>query len=131
MDYKTPNGGSNPIVRCLLIQTEGGGYMGRKSLDPKSQFSKWLARWTTIFWAIYLIWLSVILIIRPEVSLNVVYIVLITTVVMLMNVWAYTKNSTYEKGLLAMLDKVKIQLGAGKTATEMEDVPEEDGEEDG
>ncbi len=85
--------------------------MGRKNIDPRNQFSKWLARWTAIFWAIYLAWLSVIMLIHPETSINVVYLGAMTTIVMLLNVWAYTRNSTYEKGLLAMLDKIRIQFG--------------------
>ena len=101
--------------------------MGGKNIDPRNQFSKWLARWTAIFWAIYLAWLSVIMLIHPETSINVVYLGAMTTIVMLLNVWAYTRNSTYEKGLLAMLDKVRIQFGSKKT----EDAKPEETDEEG
>lgn len=100
--------------------------MGMNNGDPRNQFSKWLARWTTVFWAVYLSWLSVILLIHPETSVNVVYLGVMTTIVMLLNVWAYTRNSTYEKGLLAMLDKVRIQLGSKNTECESPDEEEGD-----
>jgi len=30
---------------------------------------------------------------------------------MILNVWAYTRNSIYEKGVFAMLDKARIEIG--------------------
>lgn len=107
---------------------KGGECMSGKNIDPRNQFSKWLARWTAIFWAVYLSWLSVIMLIHPETSVNVVYLGLMTTGVMLLNVWAYTRNSTYEKGLLAMLDKVRIQFGSKEAEPEQ---PEAEGGDNG
>lgn len=84
--------------------------MNNFRIDPRKQFSKRLARWTAIFWFFYMTWLSSIMIISPAASLYCVYMGLIVTVVMVLNVWAYTKNSIYEKGVFAMLDKTKLEL---------------------
>ena len=84
--------------------------MGRYIIDPRHQFSKRLARWTSIFWYFYMTWLSVIVYLQPAAALYCVYMGILVTFVMLLNVWAYTKNSIYEKGVFAMLDKAKIDL---------------------
>lgn len=83
-------------------------------IDPKKQFSKKLARWTSVFWFFYMTWLSVLLFLAPAAALYSVYMGIIVTAVMILNVWAYTKNSIYEKGVFAMLDKAKIELALGK-----------------
>lgn len=110
---KTPNGGRNPVVRCLLIQAKGGEQMGSKRMDPSKQFSKKLATWTAVFWFVYMAWLSAILIIQPQTAQYVVYMALITTAMMVLNVWAYTRNSIYEKAMLTLLDKTKLELSIG------------------
>ena len=84
--------------------------MGEIRIDPRQQFSKKLARWTAVFWFAYMTWLSVILLLRPEAALYSVYMGIIATVVMILNIWAYTKNSVYEKGTLAMLNKAKMEI---------------------
>ena len=92
--------------------------MGNYRIDPRKQFSKRLARWTAVFWYFYMMWLSVIVYLRPEAALYCVYMGILVTLVMLLNVWAYTNNSIYEKGVFAMLDKAKIDLklsGLSKT----------------
>jgi hypothetical protein len=99
-------------------------------IDPRKQFSKKLARWTAVFWFAYMTWLSVIIFLRPEAALFCVYMGIISTVVMTINVWAYTRNSIYEKACFAMLDKTKLELslGTGKTkADETEGGEDEDG----
>ena len=83
-------------------------------IDPKKQFSKKLARWTSVFWFAFMTWLSVILFLVPEAALYSVYMSIIVTVVMIVNVWAYTRNSVYEKACFAMLNKAKIELSLGK-----------------
>ena len=87
--------------------------MGNYRIDPRKQFSKRLARWTSIFWFFYMTWLSCIVFLRPEAALYCVYMGILVTSVMLLNVWAYTKNSIYEKGVFAMLDKTKLSLNIG------------------
>lgn len=106
-------------------------------IDPKKQFSKKLARWTSIFWFLFMTWLSILFLLSPETAVYCVYMGIITTVVMTINVWAYTRNSIYEKACLAMLDKTKIELGLGAGAKsfskddgqgneEQDDIPEEE-----
>lgn len=89
--------------------------MDNYRIDPKKQFSKKLARWTAVFWFVYMTWLSVILLLQPAAALYSVYMGIIATAVMILNVWAYTKNSIYEKGVFAMLDKAKIEMNLSNT----------------
>ena len=98
-------------------------------MDPKKQFSKRLARWTALFWFLYMSWLSVILLLQPDAALYSVYMGIIATIVMVLNVWAYTKNSIYEKGALALLDKTKLELTLGKGKTKEEDDGGEEGDD--
>ena len=79
-------------------------------IDPRKQFSKKLARWTAIFWFAYMAWLSVLLLLRPESALYSVYMGIIATAVMILNVWAYTKNSVFEKAVFGILDKTRIEM---------------------
>lgn len=100
----------------------------QKWIDPKKQFSKRLARWTAVFWFCFMTWLSVLFLLVPEAALYTVYMGIICTAVMILNVWAYTKNSIYEKSVLAMLDKVKLEMSLRKKQDEP-DRPDEDGGE--
>lgn len=94
--------------------------MADMKIDPKKQFSKKLARWTAVFWFVYMGWLSTIVYLSPAAALYCVYMSIIVTVVMIVNVWAYTKNSIYEKACFALLDKMKLELAMKGTAvTEM------------
>lgn len=85
--------------------------MNNYRIDPKKQFSKRLARWTSLFWFLFMSWLSVLLFLAPAAAQYCVYMAVIVTVVMIVNVWAYTKNSVYEKACFAMLDKARIEIG--------------------
>ena len=87
--------------------------MSNYRIDPRKQFSKRLARWTSIFWFFYMTWLSCIIYLQPQSALYCVYMGILVTSVMLLNVWAYTKNSIYEKGVFAMLDKAKLSVNIG------------------
>ncbi len=80
-------------------------------IDPRKQFSKKLARWTAVFWFVFMTWLSVLFLLVPETAVFCVYMGIIATVVMTINVWAYTRNSIYEKACFAMLDKARIEIG--------------------
>lgn len=91
--------------------------MGRKTIDPKQQFSKWLARWTALYWFMYMTWLSVVMLLEPQTALYTVYMGIIASVIMLINIYAYNKNSLTEKTLLTLLDKTRIEIGAKKTET--------------
>lgn len=78
--------------------------------DPRKQFSKWLAKSSSWFWFIYLVILACLMAYRPETADAIIYIILIVSAVMVFHVWAYTKNSTYQKGIEAMLSKTKMEL---------------------
>ena len=104
--------------------------MSEIRIDPKKQFSKKLARWTSVFWFLFMTWLTVLFLLVPEAALYCVYMGIIATVVMLLNVWAYTRNSIYEKACFAMLDKARIEIGLknGKTSNSaQEDENDEEG----
>ena len=101
--------------------------------DPRAQFSKWLAKSMSIFWFAYLLILAAIIAYQPDTATAIIYLVLTVSVVMIFHVWAYTRNSTYEKGLRAMLDKTKMELslragdGAGSSRDESEEEDEGEG----
>lgn len=96
-----------------------------KRLDPRNQFSKLLARWTSAFWFLYMTWLSVIFIFQPSAALYCVYMAVIATAVMLTNVIAYTRNSIAEKMALTLLDKTKIELSLKKPEDSVESSSED------
>lgn len=104
--------------------------MNSYRIDPRKQFSKRLARWTSVFWFLFMTWLSVLFMLVPDAALYCVYMGIIATSVMLLNVWAYTRNSIYEKGVFAMLDKTKLSLSIGPHKASDEDDSSEDEEAD-
>ena len=89
--------------------------MGNYRIDPKKQFSNRLARWTAWFWFAYMVFVTCVMYLQPPAALYCVYMGIIVTAVMILNVWAYTKNSIYEKGVFAMLDKAKIEMNLSNT----------------
>ena len=98
--------------------------MENQRIDPRKHFSKKLARWTAVFWFLYMTWLSVLLLLQPGSAMYSVYMGIIATAVMILNVWAYTRNSIYEKGVFAMLDKARIELSLKQKGSESdEEVP--------
>ena len=84
--------------------------MGNYRIDPKKQFSKRLARWTAVFWFVYMLWLSMLMLLQPQVALYCFYMGLISTVVMIVNEIAYTRNSIMEKLAYTLLDKTRLEL---------------------
>lgn len=84
--------------------------MKQFQFDPKKQFSKRLARYGAVFWGLYLLIIAVLIYFQPETAIACVYLVLIVTANKMLDTWAYTKNSTYEKGLTAMLERTKMEL---------------------
>ena len=103
--------------------------MKERVIDPKKQFSKRLARWTAVFWFVYMAWLSVLMMLEPSAALYTVYMAIIVTVVMIVNVWAYTMNSVYEKACFAALNKTKLEIGlrASGGNPKKEDTSDEEG----
>ena len=96
-------------------------------MDPRKQFSKRLARWTAIFWFAFMAWLSAILVLQPSASLYAVYMGIIVTVVMIINVVSYTRNSIVEKAILGMIDKTKLEVSIGKGSGSNEETVTEGG----
>ena len=93
--------------------------MGNKRLDPRLQFSKWLARWTALYWFFHMTMLTVVLFVEPQSAQYAMYMSIVTSVVMLINIYEYSRNSLTEKALLTLLDKTKMELNlSGKTNTE-------------
>lgn len=99
--------------------------------DPRKQFSKWLARSSSWFWFIYLIILAGLIAFRPETANSIIYIILIVSAVMIFHVWAYTKNSTYQKGIEAMLSKTKMELSLKNSPVETDEDEDSDEESNG
>lgn len=95
--------------------------MDNKRVDPRKQFSKKLARWTAIFWFLYMTWLSVLFLYVPSAAQYCVYMGIIATAVMLVNEVAYTANSIQEKLMLAMIDRTKLELGLGSSTSSAEE----------
>ena len=104
--------------------------MNRKIIDPKQQFSKWLARSGAIYWIIYNTLLLALIFARPEVAMPCVYLAIIVSVVMVFHVIMYTKNSLGEKLILAALNRTQMEINVGGKASgddNHEEVAEEGG----
>lgn len=90
--------------------------MAEYRIDPKKQFSKRLARWTAVFWFVYMTWISVVMLLEPSTATYVFYMSIVISIVMIVNVLAYTHNSVVEKLAFAALSKAKIELNIGEKA---------------
>ena len=101
--------------------------------DPRKQFSKWLARYGAIIWAIYAFAVLALIAYRPETAMSCVWLMLIMTANKMLDTLSYTRNSVTEKILLAILDKTRLELNLGTTGvnTTNDDEPEFDPEEEG
>lgn len=105
-----------------------------KRMDPKKQFSKWLARYGAIVWGIYLILTIVLMFYRPETAMPCVYLVLIVTINKAIDGVQYNDNSKTEKILLAGIERLRLNLnfkglgisGGSTKATEEDTNDEED-----
>ena len=84
--------------------------MQKKRIDPRQQFSKWLARSSALFLVFYLTALLVLIYFRPEAALYCVYLAILVSVVRTFDAAFYTKNSMAEKALLNALDKAKLEF---------------------
>lgn len=84
--------------------------MPKNRMDPKKQFSKWLARFGAWVWGLYLLVAAFLIYSRPEAAMACVWLVVIVTINKMIDTLAYTDNSKTEKILLSALDKTKIEL---------------------
>ena len=105
--------------------------MGRYHIDPKHQFSKRLARWTAVFWFVYLIWLSILMMLEPSVAQYAFFMSIVVSVVMMISVISYTINSVTEKRIFGMLDKAQIELQLGPFKASMNNKDETNSNEGG
>jgi len=87
--------------------------VGGKRMDPRKQFSKWLARIGAIYWVIFLSAVLGLMYLRPETAGSCVYLVLIVTVNKMLDTIAYTDNSKTEKIVLAALERTSMELRIG------------------
>ncbi len=102
--------------------------MGAKNkMDPRRQFSKWLARSSAWFLIFYLIALLVLIYLRPDTAVACVYLAIIVSVIRIFDAGFYTKNSLTEKMLLTILDKSKLSISL-KSGTNTNDESSEDDE---
>lgn len=105
-----------------------------KRIDPRQQFSKWLAKSSAWFLIFYLTALLVLIYYRPEAALCCVYLAILVSVVRTFDAGFYTKNSLAEKALLTALDKAKLEFslkGIAKTAaSSSRDNTEKDSEDE-
>jgi len=83
----------------------------RKTINPKEQFSKWLAKYGAIVWGIYAFAILALVAYRPEAAMSCVWLTLIMTCNKALDTVAYTRNSTIEKILLSAIDKTRIEVG--------------------
>ena len=88
--------------------------MAEYRIDPKKQFSKRLARWTAVFWFVYMLYLCTVMLLQPDTGMYAFYMSIVVSIVMIVNVLAYTHNSVVEKLAFAALSKAKIELNIGK-----------------
>lgn len=108
--------------------------MGVKKIDPKQQFSKWLARYGAIVWGIYSFVVLALIAYRPETAMSCVYLTLIMTANKALDTISYTSNSKTEKLLLTLLDKARMEINIGgktKAPAEEGDGHESEGDSNG
>lgn len=84
--------------------------------DPRKQFSKWLAKYGSIIWGIYIFVIIALIAYQPETAMACVYLTIIVTINKAWDAYQYNDNSKTEKILLAMLDKVNMEINIGGKA---------------
>ena len=106
--------------------------MGNR-MDPRKQFSKWLARYGAIAWGVFLAMVVALMFARPETAMPCVWLVLIVTVNKALDTLAYTDNSKTEKVLLSMIDRTRMELSlkSGNVQAEVQEEHEQEGESNG
>lgn len=85
--------------------------MAQKLIDPRKQFSKRLARWTSVFWFFYMTYLTAMMVIEPQIATAAIWLAGFTSAVMMLNVWAYTQNSVYDKAMYYANEIAKATAG--------------------
>ena len=103
--------------------------MKHEWVDPKKQFSKRLARHTAFYWFFFMTALLALVYVVPDAAVYILYLSIVVSVVMILNVVSYTRNSIVEKLAFAALNKAKIELNIGKGKSEQDKADEEEGSE--
>jgi len=104
--------------------------MAMKKPDPKDQFSKKLAKWSAWFWFIYMVLILAVLAFQPVTAEAIIWLAGITSFVMIVNIWAYTDNSIYDKALAAgakIIGRFQFR-GKKKDSSDEDDDDEDEGE---
>lgn len=81
-----------------------------QTMDPRKQFSKWLARFGSIVWGIYAFAALAVAAYRPEAAMAVVWLTLIMTCNKALDTVSYTRNSIAQKILMNAIDKLQLEL---------------------
>lgn len=102
--------------------------MAHRRVDPKEQFSKWLARYGAIVWGLFLAAIIALMFFQPDTSMACVYMLLIVTVNKAIDTISYTKNSTSEKGFYWAVELAKALNGKKAEQTEDDSEGSEEGE---
>lgn len=84
--------------------------MNNARMDPRKQFSKWLARFCSIIWGIYVFAMIPLIAYRPEAAMACVWLTLIMTCNKALDTVSYTRNSTTEKIILGALERTQMEL---------------------
>lgn len=98
--------------------------MSTRRVDPRDQFSKKLAKWSSWFWFVYMLLTLAAAVIQPLASDSAVYLAGFSSLVMILNLAAYTHNSVYDKAIAAgakVIGRFRFSWKAGGE----EDVPAE------
>lgn len=105
--------------------------MNGRKVDPRQQFSKKLAGRAEWFWFGYMIVLAGVMAFTPAAVNGAVYLAVLATIVMVVSVMAYTRNSIYEKGLYNLRVVEKLKLGKAPESAEDDPAEDEEAEEEG
>lgn len=99
-----------------------------KRMDPKKQFSKWLAKYGAYIWGAYIFAIIALMAYQPETAMACVWLTLIVTINKALDGLQYTDNSKTEKILLAALDKTQMELTlkGGSSIKRKEDTDDEE-----
>ena len=96
-------------------------------VNPREQFSKKLAGRAEWFWFFYMLVLAAVMVLQPDAALPAVYLGIMVTGVMIVSVFAYTKNSIDEKWFYWLAEIAKAVGGKKGDDKDEEDVKDEGG----
>lgn len=113
--------------RQAVDPKKGSSRTDSPKTDMPKQFSKRLAWIGAVYWIVFLSSILVLMFLQPDTATACIYLVLIVTVNKMVDTWAYTKNSTYEKGLINLREMTKMELTLGGAKRKEKSESEEEG----